>query len=150
MKTLPLNAWLLGYAGVIPFLLLFLVISLDTAILTVDEGQAGSWLLAYAAVILSFLGAVHWGVALTASNNVPPVRVRRLFTYSVLPSLFAWLALLLPLKLAFFTMMLLVVLAYFADKFLLFSLIDSQYQKLRLHLTVAVSSLLFVTGLTVS
>ena len=44
----------------------------------------------YGSSILSFLGAVHWGVALRSS--VDGVSGTRDFVYSVTPSLVAWLA----------------------------------------------------------
>ncbi len=47
-------------------------------------------LLSYGAVIVSFLGGIHWGLAMRAS----PVPVARL-VWGVLPSLLGWLAVLL-------------------------------------------------------
>ncbi|MEM8547062.1 MAG: DUF3429 domain-containing protein [Pseudomonadota bacterium] len=47
----------------------------------------------YAATILSFLGALHWGMAIgrpSAAGNA------RLYAASVIPSLIAWVALALP------------------------------------------------------
>jgi hypothetical protein len=46
----------------------------------------------YAAVILSFVGAVHWGVAL--AGPVRPFKARLMMALSVLPALLAWVALL--------------------------------------------------------
>jgi hypothetical protein len=48
----------------------------------------------YAAVILSFLGAVHWGIALWETDTE---RLWRRLGWGVTPSLLAWIALLLPL-----------------------------------------------------
>jgi hypothetical protein len=44
----------------------------------------------YAVAILSFVGAVSWGIALTDPSLAPGQR-KRLLQYSVLPSLVAWL-----------------------------------------------------------
>ena len=89
LRDVPRPALVLGVAGLIPFL----------------AGIAGVWALgypayilalnltmAYAAVILAFLGAVHWGLALAqgAAGNW-----RRLAP-SVLPALAGWFALILP------------------------------------------------------
>ncbi len=52
--------------------------------------------MAYGAVILSFLGGIHWGLAI-ASNHGNGDLPRRLFV-SVAPSLVAWAGLLLPLR----------------------------------------------------
>ena len=149
MKPLPRIAWLLGYGGLLPFFVLFLLIKLNPTAFSIDINLAGLWLLAYAAVILSFLGAVHWGVALFADSSLSVELSNRLYLYSVMPSILAWLVLLLPLKIALFSMAGLIVLAYVADRLLLFSLLESQYQRLRLHLTIAVSVLLLATGLSI-
>ena len=67
-------------------------------------GAAGAWLLdgprldavlellaAYAAVILSFMGAIHWGLAMRGAP-----RAGRAMALSVLPALLAWFALSIP------------------------------------------------------
>ena len=92
MRTLPLVAILLGLAGLIPFLA-----GSYAALAYADEPgrRALLALAAYGAVILAFLGGVHWGIALQAGVG-QPVRVQRLrFGLSVLPSLVGWFALLL-------------------------------------------------------
>jgi hypothetical protein len=81
----------LGAAGVLPFL--------GLAILTWVPGShhelAVQGLLAYGAVILSFVGALHWGVAMCATPVSGPHQCR-LYVGSVVPALLAWGALLLP------------------------------------------------------
>jgi glutaredoxin len=81
------GAWL-GYAGLLPFALAL------AGLLLGGPGSAPYFslqFLAYGAVILSFVGAVHWGVALTGG----PAPARRMIV-SVLPPLVGWAALLLP------------------------------------------------------
>jgi hypothetical protein len=51
-------------------------------------------LVGYAAVILSFLGAVHWGFALSTPSIAQPLR-RQLLVWGVMPSLLGWLALMM-------------------------------------------------------
>ena len=95
IKPLPGNektAKLLGYAGLIPFIIF----------------SIGSWfqlpfisdsiyiLTAYAAIILSFMGAIHWGIAMSRSEY----QNGKYFIASVIPGLSAWLALLLPQRYA--------------------------------------------------
>ena len=46
---------------------------------------------AYAAVIVSFLGGIHWGLGMRASAPAPS-----LFTWGVVPSLIAWVAVVMP------------------------------------------------------
>ncbi len=86
------TARLLGYGGLIPFV--------GLAILSISSLLPGEWrptaataLIAYGAVILSFLGGIHWGIAFTQPR--PP---RIAFAWGVLPSLLAWAGLLLPLR----------------------------------------------------
>lgn len=83
---LPAWAWPLGLAGLLPFLG-------GLGAMWVWPGWAGHGLAAYGAVILSFLGAVHWGLALAAPEVAPRARL----VGGVVPSLVAWVALLLPL-----------------------------------------------------
>ena len=82
----------LGYAGLIPFIIFSIgswfqlpMISDSTYILT-----------AYAAIILSFMGAIHWGIAMSRSED----QNSKYFIASVIPGLSAWLALLLPQRYA--------------------------------------------------
>lgn len=83
-KPLPAAAMVLGYAGVIPFA------ALAAALWTPAwQPQALGPLLAYSALILSFLGGVRWGRALESGGSLD-------FALAVLPSLYAWGALQLP------------------------------------------------------
>ena len=91
MRALPIFAILLGLAGLIPF-----IAGSYAALAYTDdlERMALLGLAAYGAVILAFLGGVHWGVALQAGSG-QSVRVQRLrFALSVVPSLIGWAALL--------------------------------------------------------
>ena len=87
LKCPPHVAWL-GYGGLLPFigLAIFLVI---------DPRRAGVWshaLVGYGAVILSVVGALHWGVAMSA-NRLDPAQRRGVFVWSIVPALIAWSAL---------------------------------------------------------
>lgn len=77
----------LGYSGLIPFV----VLGAGTCLLGgALQQQVAFALLAYGAVILSFLGAIHWGLAVR-----DPIRPSvKLLVWGVLPSLMAWAALL--------------------------------------------------------
>lgn len=78
----------LGYAGLIPFLLMML------AVWSVDPSWIGDFIkgqLAYGMVILSFLGGVHWGAVLL-SSALPEETVRKGLMWGVTPSLIAWCA----------------------------------------------------------
>lgn len=89
----PKMALWLGYAGLVPFAALTLAIILFRQDPFVQE-PAGMALLAYGAIILSFLGGVHWGRALYEPDSRLQMRD---FVLSVLPSLYGWGCLFLPL-----------------------------------------------------
>lgn len=90
-RRLPTLAWVLGLAGLLPF------IGCGLGSVSGTEPQANELLgalVAYGAVILAFLGGVHWGFAIVDD----PVRADRpRLLLGVLPSLAGWVALLLPL-----------------------------------------------------
>ena len=85
--ALPATVAWLGYGGLIPFVALAAAAALGIA-----DAAA---LLAYGAVILSFVGALHWGFAMTL-RELPSARRNTAFLWSVVPALLAWVALLLP------------------------------------------------------
>lgn len=83
-------AWL-GYGGLIPF------VALAPASL-LDHHHGALWseaLLAYGATILSFVGALHWGMAMSQPGFSERQRVH-CFIWSVVPALIAWPSVLLP------------------------------------------------------
>lgn len=85
MSQPPVWARRLGYLGLIPFVT-------GAAAVCTGHVPAAYWLAAYAATIASFLGAIHWGLTMrdTQPNNAA-------LAWGVMPSLIAWVALLLPL-----------------------------------------------------
>ena len=86
-RKIPPAALWLGASGAIPFIGLALAAHLLEPSLA---SRATFALLAYGAVILSFLGGVQWGFAAPDSQDLP----RRLLM-SVVPSLVGWAALFL-------------------------------------------------------
>lgn len=78
----------LGYGGLLPFAGL-------AALVWLVPAEPAAWvslaLSAYAALIASFLGGIHWGVAF-ARTDTRPVHL----IWGVLPSLLAWPGLLMP------------------------------------------------------
>ena len=86
-STLPRAARLLGLAGLIPTL------AMVAALLLLPDWRDGVAKagLAYGAVIASFVGGAWWGLAARTETVAP-----RLLALSVLPSLTAWPALLVP------------------------------------------------------
>ncbi len=80
-------AWL-GYGGLVPFIAL-------AALSCIDRERGGYWhgnLSAYGALILSFVGALHWGFAMQL-GNITAYQRNVLFAWSVVPCLIAFAAL---------------------------------------------------------
>ena len=95
-RTPAIAAWL-GGLGLIPFIVMTVVSISGEPHLPFDPGRA---LLGYGAVILSFLGGIHWGIALrpepSEHEDHPPFS--RSLIIGVLPSIVGWLALLGPMR----------------------------------------------------
>lgn len=104
--VIPTPALVLGLAGLIPFLTCALLAWIPNLLTTFVQDSASGFsnaeliqqkailaLGAYGAVILSFLGGIRWGVVV---NNKTQVRRWGPLALSVVPSLIAWPALLLP------------------------------------------------------
>jgi hypothetical protein len=92
MNPMPVPAIWLGAAGLLPFIATAL---LSWLLPPEHRGIALFALAAYGMVILSFLGAVHWGLALAAPAEEARYAAPRL-GLGVVPALIAWAALLLP------------------------------------------------------
>ncbi len=82
---MPALGALLGYAGLIPFVVTAVGLWF----------QADAWLLhaglLYGAVIVSFLGGIHWGLALAGPGQAGS---RDMLAFSVVPSLIGWVGVL--------------------------------------------------------
>jgi len=146
--TLPRPALVYGVAGLVPFYV----------------GAAGVWLLppgwadaalylqlAYGACILSFLGGVHWGLAMagtTAEGDPERHMSWRRLGWSVLPALVAWIAVGLPFAPLFAVVLLAVAFSALFQGDLVAvrrGLAPPWYRALRKPLTIAVLVALAVT-----
>jgi Protein of unknown function (DUF3429) len=97
---MPVVELLLAAAGGFPLTTLAGMIVTGMAIPGLDNQFA---LLTYGAIVLTFMGAVHWGLAMTApvadGGGTWGTRSQwRAYTVSMVPGLVAWVALLLPTK----------------------------------------------------
>ena len=127
-SSLPRGMLLLGWSGVLPFLLAVLA----AFVLPERAGLAAAVFVSYGAVILSFLGGARWGRALAA--DVGPGR----YVEAVLPSLIGFAALLL-VHVAWVALLLL------ATGFAVWMVIDQRdplwapaYKRMRLAISVVV------------
>lgn len=135
MPPIPSMPFWLGTTGVLPFALL--------AIMSWIPGPAQPdsqfALQAYGAVILTFTGALHWGIAM-AATSLQKTELDRLYAWSVVPSLLAWLSLLLPPEWAMALLLIGFWLQYTQDRRLAaHASLPPWYLPLRLRLTSAVS-----------
>ncbi|CAM6084614.1 unnamed protein product [Calypogeia fissa] len=156
LEEVPLAPLGLGLAGAIPFVgltpgIASLLPLPDTLSAMHIEAQA-----AYGAVILTFLGGPHWGLAMAGTNwsqtskvSKPTINNVR-YIWSVVPSLVAWPALLLsPVpKLAVLASSFVVVLGVDAA-FARFGLLPSWYMPLR-YLLTGIATLSLTSSLIVA
>ena len=119
----------LGYAGLVPFVLLTgLMWLVDTELLPFVSIALG----AYAASIVSFLGGVHWGIGFMKGESASSFH----FVWGVTPSLLAWLALVLPAYAALPLLGLVLVACYMVDRKTYPTAGIRQWLPMRLRLTV--------------
>jgi len=127
-------AWL-GYGGLLPFI--------GTALVCwFEPSHRYFWLeilLSYGAVILSFVGALHWGIAMV-HPTAAGLPMNRVYVWSMIPSLLGWLALLLP-PVAGATVLIIGFLVQFRRDLRLARMLPlpTWYLPLRLQLTVVAS-----------
>lgn len=141
----PAAKWL-GAFGAVPFVALAIA---AIALKDAARVQALFSLATYGAVILSFLGGIHWGLAVAgAGTGTSADGLRHRLVLSVIPSLVGWGALFLSPPLA---------LGVMAVAFVVMLLVDIRatrrgeappwYPRLRLPLTVVVTASLALGAL---
>ena len=148
----PIAATMLGAAGLLPLILALLVrlaggVYPDTPIPIVLGGLA----LSYAALILSFLGGIWWGVAATRAG---PELMPRLMAIAVAPSLIAWLVVAMAWDfptIASTTLGVTIALTPLVDRWLAQrGLVPAWWMKLRLPLSLALGALTLGLGFSLA
>ena len=140
IMKLELLAKILGYAGLIPFL----VFSLATWVPVPLANNPHFVLSTYAAVILSFMGAIHWGVAMSRDSSIAVSELG----FSVLPALLAWLALLIPALFAYALLVPCFFVLYLGDRYASDKgLLPDWYLPMRFVLTTVVILSLIIAAL---
>jgi len=111
-SPIPKVPFWLGTGALVPY------VALASAVWASPEAYTPPllfWLSSYASVMLSFLGAVHWGVGLLhAEMNEPDRGV--FMTWSIVPALAAWVALLMPVKTGLLLLIATYVVQFAADR----------------------------------
>ena len=140
-KTPTSAAWL-GGLGAAPFIGLAGAIPLLAGAPRTFTVHA---LVAYGATILSFLGAVHWGLAIGSRSLSSPQTLPARLTLSVTPALLGWVALLVAPKIGLLILAMAVAAMLWVDlDATRRGLAPPWYPKLRIPLTcVVVATLLF-------
>lgn len=141
----PVAAAWLGGLGALPF------VALAVATHVIGEPMrslSAHGLAAYGATILSFLGGVHWGLAVASHRQEPQLKLMGWLVLSVIPSLLGWSALIMPTRLG---------VAVLAASFAVMLWVDLRatkigrapawYPKLRIPLTCAVVASLILGAL---
>lgn len=131
----------LGYAGLLPF---------AGAALVAWGSSVAQWqllavtgMVSYAAVMLGFFGAVHWGLALLGRWDSS----YWLLMGSIVPALWAWVALLLPWRPGLLLLLAGFVGLYVYERFALWSHLPLWYLRLRRRITVLTVLLVAVAAL---
>ena len=145
---------LLGYAGLIPFILLSAVVQFAEPPL---DFWAANSLLLYGATIASFVGALHWGPLLgPQSNRITHNfwRDKGAWIWGVIPSLMAWGALHLAFSTGYFVIATTLVLALIVDRQQFHHLIEDEeyladFLKMRTVLTLVATASLVWAGLAI-
>ncbi|PWB32343.1 DUF3429 domain-containing protein [Pseudomonas sp. SDI] len=142
-KFSPSRFAVLGYGGLLPF------IGLTLLILFYAEFRAlwSTMLVNYGAVILSFIGALHWGFAMALQGMLAEHRRERLM-WSVIPALIGWVSTLLAVPLGCLMLTCGFAVHLWQDQKLVQEL-PGWYLPMRGHLTVVASLCLLLSAFAV-
>jgi len=133
--TVPIALWL-GYAGLTPFV----AFAALTWLLSAESRPfAAAALSAYAAVIVSFLGGIHWGIGFR--DGTP-----RLFLWGVVPSMVAAVALMLPARHGLLIHGLMLLMCYVVDRRVYAAHGLRAWLRLRWRLSLVAASCCFVAS----
>ncbi len=142
-RAIPRIVLWLGYAGLVPFVASALALWVAPVRL---HGFVLYSLLTYSAVILSFMGAIHWGLAMRDEDISSPLQLG----LSVVPPLVGWVALALSPMMSFVVLIIAFGVLYVADTLAArLGLAPSWYPRLRLPLTIIVVLSLITSAILV-
>lgn len=142
LSRLPITVAWLGYGGLLPFLIL-------TPLSLIDQKHGLIWsdaLYGYGAIIVSFIGALHWGFAI-ALRDLSDQQRSQLYIWSVIPALIAWPALMVSPILAG-PLLVIAFIAHYVQDYRLAGkvLLPNWYLPLRFRLT-SVACICLIAGI---
>ena len=82
-------AKILGFSGLIPFIIAFIILNFN-----ISKTQVLEVIIIYGYTIIAFLGGIYWGVGLNIK-----ISAKKYFFISTLPTIFVLISLLFPLSL---------------------------------------------------
>jgi hypothetical protein len=146
IDRLPMPAIVLGVSGAIPLLA---GVSVALAAPTAFGFPVVQWVVVYAALVLSFLGGMHWGLASAMLARDPlEVDATRVLALSVLPSLVGWVSVFLPGRLAPAVLAIAFIAVLLLDRLIeRLGYAPGWWMPLRLRLTAAVVALLLLLSI---
>jgi len=127
-----------GYAGLLPFVGGAVLVWLVRAELRAHVALA---LATYGAVIVSFLGGIHWGLAMGPAAGSPGR-----FGWAMVPPLVAWVGVLMPPSAGLVVMGVMLVVCYLADRRLYLSTGHARWLTLRFRLSAVAALSCFLAA----
>ncbi|MFN9708915.1 MAG: DUF3429 domain-containing protein [Burkholderiales bacterium] len=136
----------LGYLGMLPFV----IFAALTWMIPSQSNPDGHWymtffLSSYAAVSVSLLGGIHWGLAFHSTSPTPMA-----FIWGVLPPAVSWLGAVLPPHIGLIIHSIMLIACYLVDRKVYASEKASDWLTMRFRLTMVASAscILAVIGTT--
>ena len=134
-------AKILGYSGLIPFIIAFIIINFN-----ISKTQVLEAIIIYGYTIIAFLGGIYWGVGLNIK-----ISAKKYFFISTLPTIFVLISLLFPLSLISKIIYLICILNFFL--YLEFSFLKTiklpkWFLLLRIKLNIFLTLLLIMIALS--
>lgn len=109
-SRIPITPLILGCGSLVPF---FALLAGGWLLPPPDSGLAVRYLAYYGAVMLGFVGALHWAFAMILP--IDPFDRGRIYGWSIVPALAGWLALMLPTRVGLILMAVMFAVHYAMD-----------------------------------
>lgn len=131
-SKIPTTPLILGIAGLVPF---FALLAGAWLLPPPDSGLAVRYVAYYGAIMLGFVGALHYAFAMILP--IDPFDRGRVYGWSAVPALAGWLGLMLPTRIGLILMSVMFLIHYGMDRRLARDTpVPAWYLRLRLWLTL--------------